>query len=286
MNIYQTFITVVELGSFSAAASKLHRSPSSISKKIGLLESRLNVQLFDRTTRSLAVTEAGRLYYQSCKDIVRHIEKAESEISELSDEASGTINLTWPNAISTSPVVKVLGEFSRAYPNIKLKVNVSNHHENLIDANIDFAFRLQPVVDSSLIAIELFKISPVICASPTFIKEHGAINTLEELVEKPLVLLDNAQAIQKIRKTLPGLDPSKHHLVNDINALHNMALQGQGVTIIFKHMVENNLLDGRLINLMPELNFPGQPVYLMYHQLDYKTKKVSAFINFFKQRFL
>ncbi|MFT6908000.1 MAG: DNA-binding transcriptional LysR family regulator [Oleiphilaceae bacterium] len=108
MNSYDIFVEVVKLKSFSAVAKKFHRSPSAISK----LEQKLNVQLVDRTTRSLSVTEASKLYYERCQDISSRMHDAEAELKELSDEPSGTINVTWPTAISYSRVVDVLSDFT------------------------------------------------------------------------------------------------------------------------------------------------------------------------------
>jgi DNA-binding transcriptional LysR family regulator len=289
MNTYQTFVTVVKLGSFSAAAKKLCRSPSAISKKIGFLEQKLNVQLFDRTTRTLVITEAGRLYYERCLDISKQISQAESELKELSGEPNGSITVTWPNAISTSNVVPALSAFSEAYPNIKVNVNVTNDSVNLIDESIDFAFRMTPLIDSSMVAIELFRITPVICATPEFVAKYGTQKSPQDLSNMPLLLLNHANLIQKFWKKLPGMEDlniEKHHRVNDINAIYTMAKQGMGATFIFRHTIEKELSEGTLIDLMPHHKLPEIPVYLMYHKFNYTPKKVRVFIDFFKQHYL
>jgi len=289
MNTYETFVTVVKLGSFSAAAKKLCRSPSAISKKIGFLEQKLNVQLFDRTTRTLVITEAGKLYYERCLDISKRISQAESELKELSGEPNGNITVTWPNAISTSNVVPVLSTFSETYPNIKVNVNVTNDSINLIDENIDFAFRMSPLIDSSMVAIELFRITPVICATTEFISKYGSLKSPQDLSNMPLLLLNHANLIQKFWKKLPGLkdlDVDEHHRVNDINAIYNMAKQGMGATFLFRHTIEKELSEGTLVDLMPHHKLPEIPVYLMYHKFNYTPKKVRAFIDFFKQHYL
>lgn len=289
MNTYETFVTVVKLGSFSAAAKKLCRSPSAISKKISFLEQKLNAQLFDRTTRTLVITEAGKLYYEHCLDISQRISKAEDELKEFSGEPNGSITITWPNAISTSNIVTALSTFTDAYPNIKVNINVTNDSVNLIDESIDFAFRMAPLVDSTMVAIELFKITPVICATPEFIKKFGSPKNLQALSKMPLLLLNHANLIQKFWKNLPGmknLSIEEQHRVNDINAIYNMAKQGMGATFIFRHTIEKELNEGSLVDLMPHLKLPEIPVYLMYHKFNYTPKKMRAFIDFFKQRYL
>jgi len=277
---------VVKLGSFSAAAKKLHRSPSSISKKISLLEQKLNVQLFDRTTRTLAVTEAGRLYYQRCLDISSRISDAENELKNLSDKPCGSIKITWPNAISTSNIVDILRAFTQAYPNIKVDITVTNDLVNLIDENIDFAFRMDKLTDSSMIAIEILRVTPVFCASAEFVKKYGIPPNTHDLAKMPLLLLNHSTAVQKFWKSLPGfknLSTEDHHKVNDINALYSMVTKGIGATLIFRHTVEENLENGSLIDLMPDYALPDLPVYLVFNKLNYMPKKMRVFLDFFKQ---
>ena len=110
MNTYDLFVEVVKFKSFSEAAKKLHRSPSAISKQISQLEQKLNTQLIDRTTRSLSVTEAGRIYYEKCLDISARMQDAEAELKELSEEPQGIINITWPTALSYSKVRESIEE--------------------------------------------------------------------------------------------------------------------------------------------------------------------------------
>jgi DNA-binding transcriptional LysR family regulator len=288
MNNFDTFVTVVKLGSFSAAAKKLHRSPSAISKKIGMLEEKLNVQLFDRTTRSLIVTEAGRLYYEHCLDISQRINNAEAELMGFSGNPSGTLRITWPNAITSSSVLDTLAAFDAKYPDIKLDIEISNHRVNLIDESIDFTFRVGPLSDSNLVAIELFKITPVICASPEFIENHGLPKNIEALASMPLLLLNFSNLIQKSWKLLPGmkdLNIDAHNKVNDINALFSMVKKGMGATFIFRHTAEQELKEGSLVDLFPDYKLPSVPVNLMYHKYNYTPEKMRVFIDFFKQTY-
>lgn len=288
MNIYQIFVTVVKLGSFSAAAKELHRSPSSISKKMSLLEERLNVQLFDRTTRNLAVTEAGRLYYERCRDIAHRIQEAESELGGLSDEPSGSIRVTWPHTVSTSSVVDTLAEFTQLYPSIKIDVTITNDRINLIDENVDFAFRMENLSDSSMVALEIMKFKPVLCGSAAFVERHGTLGQLEDIAKMPLLLLNYPSVIQNFWKVLPGLknlEIDAHNRVNDINALYRMAKQGMGAAVLARHMVEQDLESGSLVDLIPHHEFQAQPVYLMYHRYRFMPKKLKLFVEFFKNKY-
>ena len=122
MNTYEVFVSVVKQGSFSKAAKVLHRSPSAICKQMSALEKKLDVQLFDRTTRNLSITEAGQVYYERCKYIKQKINDAEDEIKSLSSESSGILRLTWSNSLSHSRIVDVLRGFSEQYPKINFDI--------------------------------------------------------------------------------------------------------------------------------------------------------------------
>ena len=288
MNSYDIFVEVVKLKSFSAVAKKFHRSPSAISKHISQLEQKLNVQLVDRTTRSLSVTEAGQLYYERCQDISCRMQDAEAELKELSDEPRGTINITWPTALSYSRVVDVLSEFTTKYPGIKVNLNVSLNVLNLTDDNIDIAFRSGPLIDSPMIAMTIFSMQPIFCASPSAVERYGFPQTLKELAKWPMLVQSNINILKKVRTSFPDLKDVvlvDQHNTNDLVANMQMAKKGMGVTFLFRHMIDTELADGSLVQLIPDIPLPPVPVHLMYQKLNYMPKKIRYFIDFFKEAF-
>lgn len=288
MNAYNIFVEVVELESFSAAAKKLHRSPSAISKQINLLEQKLDVQLLNRTTRSLSVTEAGRIYYQRCKDISQRMNDAETELRDFSGEPSGIINITWPDVLSNSKLVDVLSEFTQKYPSIKTRVHVAQEILNLTDENLDFAFRVAPapLVDSSMIAIKVFNIEPVMCATPDCIARCGMPETMEQLASIPHIFASHLNLPKRARQLFPllKLDFNAHHQASNAEALYNMAIRGMGAAVLFRHAVKTELEEGALIDLTANHKLEPIPVYLMYQRLNYTPNKIRCFIDFFKSR--
>jgi DNA-binding transcriptional LysR family regulator len=289
MNQFETFVTVVESGSYSAAAKLLYRSPSAISKQITALEESLNVLMFDRTTRNISITEAGQVYYEHCKDISARIKNAESETKSTSGEPAGTIKITWPNGFAYSKVMKAMAKFSRSYPQIKFEVVSSSDVLNLTDKSIDIAFRSSPKVDSGLVGIELFTVSPMVCASPDFVERHGYASSLNDLADMPNILPSYMNLAQKIRGTFPQIDRLKldeQHRANDIVSIHSMVREGLGAAFLFKHIIHDDLESGRLVNLLPDLPIPELPVYLIHHQLNHMPKRLRVFIDFFKAYFL
>jgi len=288
MNIYDVFIEVVKQKSFSAAAKKLHRSPSAISKQISQLEQKLNAQLVDRTTRSLSVTDAGQTYYERCIDMSSRMQDAETEIKDLSEEPSGTINITWPPMISLSRVTKVLCDFTYKYPDIHINISVDSDVLNLTDDNIDIAFRSGVLPDSQMIATTLFEMQPIFCTTPKAIKRFGFPETINELAKTPMITQNNIEIQKKARALHPDfkeITMIEHHTTNDLVTNLDLMKQGMGSTVVFKHMIEKELEQGLLVQVIPTVFIPPLPVHLMYQKLNYMPKRIRYFIDFFRSAF-
>jgi DNA-binding transcriptional LysR family regulator len=289
MNQYETFIAIVESGSYSAAAKKLYKSPSALSKHISNIEEQLGVQLFDRTTRSLSITEEGKIYYERCKEINLKIKAAENEIKSAAKEPCGSIKITWPAGLAYSKLSELLGEFTRLYPKIRLDIISSNDVLCMIDKSIDIAFRTSPKVDSSLVGIELFSVQPVICASKDFIERFGYAKSIEDIAQMPNILPSYLNLAEKVRPKFPGFDQIKleeQHWANDISTVHQMTRNGIGAAFLFEHIAQTDLDEGRLVNLVPSLTIPPLAVYLVHHKSNHMPKKLRLLIDFLKKKFL
>ena len=285
LDAHKTFVEAVESGSFSAAAKRLHKSPSAISKHMAALEEKLGVQLFVRTTRSLQLTEAGELYYQRSKDIVRRMEATHAELMEFQGQPTGSITVTWPNALSYGSISQALAEFAAQNPGIRIHVRASTDVVNLVEDKVDFAFRVSRLTDSNLIAIQLDTLQPMICASPAWIARHGTPTSLEALFALPNVLPTYVNLTQKKRGFFAGIKEfnlAEHHTVDDITSLYNLARQGLGAAFLFQHVVQEDLESGRLINLTKAQPLAKVPLYLVYPKLDFQPQKIRAFIDHLK----
>ena len=290
MNHYEAFVTVVKEGSFSAAAKKLHRTPSAISKLIAQLEDNLGVQLFDRTTRTIKMTEAGELYYSRALDIARRVQDAESELKEFSGEPCGQIRLTFPNALSSSPIIPVLADFSKRYPKVSFDLNVSVEKKNLLEDNFDFAFRQGPLEDSSMVAIKLFDLEPAFCASPAFVETHGKPANLQALLQLPLMAPNNVNFIQRMKALQPedNIDSRSlglFHSGNDISTFYRLAEAGFSASFCFRHSLQEYIDRGTLVDITPKELKVRFPIFLVYQSYQYMPVKHRVFIDTFKKAF-
>lgn len=287
MNNYELFIKVVELESFSAAAKSLNRTPSAISKQISALEARLGVQLLNRTTRALSITSAGHLYYQRCLDIAKKMESAEAELKDYASLPSGQLKVTWPSVLSSSEVIRSLGDFSVTYPEIKINADITNLRVNLVKEGYDFAIRAfgsDDLEDTSLVAIKLSYIEPIICATPELLSRYGVPSSISEILKLPLIIptyLPFTQLAKKIVPDMDSIDETKHHKVSEVHGLYNMLKSSLGAAFLGRHLVERELKEGTLVDLTGQL-LPKLPIYLVFPKLNYIPKINRCFIDHFK----
>ncbi|KZX77009.1 hypothetical protein A3715_11980 [Oleiphilus sp. HI0009] len=288
MNNYEAFDAVVTHGSFTKAAKQLHRSPSAISKLIAQLEEQLGIQLFDRTTRCLNLTEAGKLYSERCKEIVQKMDEAETELREFSGEAVGKIRITFPNALSSSPIIPVLSEFTARYPKVSFDSNASIEKKNLTEDDYDFAFRLGTLEDSGMIGIKLFDIEPAFAASQALVEQYGKPKHISDLTNYPLLIPNNIP----IKKLLTHEDSPIPHPTNlvhtgvDIATFLNLASSGFAASFCFQHMLKPFIEKGSLIDTTPPDVASKIPVYLIYKNYQYMPVKHRCFIDLFKSAFI
>ena|SRR3990167_621540 len=287
MNSYEMFIAVTELKNLSAAAERLNRSPSAISKQLSQLESRLGIQLFQRSTRAIQLTPAGERYYEKCLEIVQQMKLAELEISEYVSEPSGQLTLNWPNVLSSSEVVRSLSDFCQRYPAIRLNVKIFSEEVDFHRDKIDFAIRVTFLEDPRLVAFRLSAVNPIFCATPELLARYGHPSTLQEVLDLPQVNPTYVPIARYLAHFFPELTwrDEGHHQADDISAVSNMLKMGLGAGFIGRHVVQRELDEGTLIDLTAD-TLPVLPIYLLYPRQSYMPKKCRVLVDFFKERFV
>jgi DNA-binding transcriptional LysR family regulator len=177
----EIFYTVIELGSFAKAADKLRVSKSHISKKITKLETHLKTKLLSRTTRKLALTEAGENFYQQCAKVIEEATKGYSLIHELQGKPSGTLKISAPPAFGIYLLPEVINRYLLKYPDVKLEIDLSNKHIDLVKQGYDLALRSGKLESSRLISKRIMSMENILCASPHYLKKHGTPKHPEDL---------------------------------------------------------------------------------------------------------
>src|SRR5215470_6114891 len=181
LNDIVVFARVVEAGSFTAAARLLGMPKTTVSRRIAALEREVGVRLLQRTTRSLSITDAGRLYYRQGSQALRTIEDANLQLAEARAEPSGTIRISAPVGFGAYFLNEAVFEFLAANPKTRVELQLTDDQLNLVENGIDLAFRTGVLADSTLVARKLGSTHRILCASPDYLARRGVPATVSDL---------------------------------------------------------------------------------------------------------
>jgi len=288
---YRAFVAVVETGSVSKAAQTLYRSPSAVSKQLAKLEEDLEVQLIDRTTQSVVVTRRGHDFYTRCKAILASVDDAERAVKEDLASPAGKLSISIPEGLINSRLMSYLAEFSRTYPDVRFNVSVSNELEDLIENQIDFAFRVAKTTDERLVAFELTDMRMMVVASPEYLERIDLPSTIGELIDGNHVIvpidIDVPRAIAQLapeRARMPfNLD--QNHTTNSFSGTVAMAKAGMGVAITADFSVRQELDEGTLVDVFPGQKFLDSTVRLMYRRRAFLPRVMELFKEFIRGKY-
>ncbi len=169
------FAAVVQRGSFSAAARQLNITTSAVSQQIRTLEQDLGVVVLHRSTRKLSLTEAGTVLYQNCLEMVQAAERGRMRINELRNDIAGDLRIATTPELGANHIIPALSNWMMAHPQLNMSFEADNRYIDLIDERIDIALRMSAgLQDSSVIARPLTRVDQVICATPQYVRQHGA----------------------------------------------------------------------------------------------------------------
>lgn len=285
------FVQSVEAGGFSAAARQLDLTPSAVSRKIGQLEDRLQIRLFDRTTRRIHLTEAGKAYYQRCLQILRDIEEAEDAISSLSGDPRGTLRIAATVSFGRVEILPRINEFMRSHPHIKVEVELTDRHVNLIDEGFDVAIQWREQMNEpNIVARKLCVNRRIICAAPEYLEEHGTPTRPEQILEHNCLTLStlgkfNAWEFDDETAGLRTLHVDGNFRVNTADGLYEAALSGVGLARLSTWLVAKDIQAGRLVAVLPDYPHDFSAFYILYPHRRYLARKVRAFVDFLVDKF-
>lgn len=284
------FTTVVEQGSLSGAGRKLGLSKSAVSKRVDRLEQALGLRLLQRSTRSLSMTEAGKMIHEPAAQSMALLDEARNHASNVTETPQGLIKVTTSVAFGRLSVAPVLSEFLRLYPQIKVQLVLLDRTVDLVDEGFDLAIRLTRVPPDQLVAKPLMSIEYVLCASPKYI-EAKSINTPDDLaslncLSYSLQGLSNEWVFQK-DKAKEVVKVTGNILVNSSEIIRDLILEGTGVGLVARYAVAKELDSGKLHELLPAWRPAGsftQTAYAVWKQQTHLPQKTRVFIDFLHSR--
>ncbi len=284
LNEMGVYATVVELGSFTRAAAKLSMPKSTVSRHVSQLENRLGVRLLNRTTRQLKPTEVGKLYFHHCSRIVEEAEQAREVIQTMQAQPSGLLRITLPLAFGSDFMQNLIKDFLELHPKIKIEMLLDNRSLDMLDEEIDIAFRMGELPDSSMVARHIGSSHLLLCATPEYLKNNGMPQTIDDLSEH--VFLRHSSVPFSLHKGQQAFKfkTQDRLLLNDMDLLRKMTLKHMGIGMLPKPLAKEELESGELTVVLPEYNGPKKDLYLMYAGRRQKAVKVSAFVEFALER--
>jgi DNA-binding transcriptional LysR family regulator len=279
-----TLLTAVEAGSLSAASRKLGMPLATVSRKVSELEAHLRTKLVNRTSRRLSLTDAGRGYVAACKKILEEIGEAERAAMGEYSQPRGDLTVSAPIVFGRLHVLPVAIEFLKAYPDIDLRMVLTDHISNLLEEPVDVAMRIGELSDSSLIAAKVGSIRRVVCGSPAYFAERGAPQTPEDLAAHDCITFEGQSStkawifgVGKAEITVPI---HSRLTVNTAEAAIDAAIAGIGVTRVLSYQVANALRAGALVKALEKFEPMPAPVNLVYWGQGLLPEKLRAFLKF------
>lgn len=253
----ELFVHTAEQGSLSKAAEVLNIPNSTASRLLASIEKRLGVRLIQRNTRNLVLTELGESFYHQCKIALAAVEEAEASLHAARVKVAGVLRITGSASFCLKHIVPVLPTFSARYPNVDIQIMVANRYYDLIDNGIDVAFRVRDQhVDASIVVRPLARARLIVAAAPSYLERYGAPQTVQDLAHHNMLVysyLHGRQGLEFTRGNETAQVRIKHHVeASDGRILTAAALLGQGIVVQPNYVLYDDIVEGRLVTLLPE----------------------------------
>ncbi|WP_434610614.1 LysR family transcriptional regulator [Pseudomonas sp. D2-30] len=282
----RVFRCIAEAQGFSAAAERLNTTHSSVSRHLHQLESTLGVRLVNRNTRRMSLTAAGERYYAACVDILDRVDAASQAVALEHERPFGLLRISAPLVVGTLELAHWLPAFQARYPEIQIDLSCSDPLVDLVADGFDVALRIcGPLADSSLVA-RLLSVSPlVLVAAPAYVFKCGLPRSAAELNEHRL-LTYGATPQWTLTSAWEGpvsLDCQGIFHTDTITALHAYALAGGGIAAFTLATVQDDLLAGRLVRILPEHTLGERHYYALYPHARHLPAKVRVFVEYMTQ---
>lgn len=279
------FVETVDHGSLTRAAEALDTSLSAVVRGLAALEAHLGVRLLQRTTRRIAMTEDGRRYLDSARDVLVAADVADASLKDEAREPAGHLTITAPVLFGHMHVSPAIVRFMQRYPAMRCTVLLFDRTVDLIDEGIDVGIRIGPLADSSLVAIRLGSVRRMLVASPRYLAEHGRPSHPRDLAHAPFV---GSRVDRPSRITFRADDgaiqvtPTTRLAFNQAAPAIEACAAGMGFGVFMSYQVRRQIADGRLEILLDAFEPPRQPVSVVYPHARLLPARTRLFIDWIR----
>ena len=285
----RVFKTVVDTGSFSAAADKLELSRGMTSRYVAQVETHLGVRLLNRTTRKLSLSEAGDDYYQRATQVLALVEDAEHAATQRTAEPRGTLRINTSVAFGARHLGNAISDFLHRYPRVKADLTLNDRVVDLIEEGFDVAVRVARKIDPGLVARPITRARLVACASPDYLKKHGVPKSPADLVHHNCLTYAYSGPKLEWRFTRRG----RVQTVKVTGSLHGnngeiicrAAAAGLGIIVQPTFLAYELLSEKKLVRILEGWEADEITIFAVYPSRQFLAPKVRSFIDFLVERF-
>lgn len=281
------FVRVAKAGSFAGGARDLGISRAMATKHIMQLESNLGTRLFNRTTRSLSLTEVGSQYLERCQQVLGDVEEMEAAVTHLQTEPRGVLKISAPPVIGATHISRALAEFLKIHPDLTVDMILQGSPGDLIDEGIDLAIHLGALEDTSMVARKLASSSLVVCGSPEYLEQYGIPQTPEDLVRHSCLVnwaippRDKWQFKGETGYTV--MNVSGRMQANAAHPIRIAAINGLGLVMLPTYIVGSDIEKGKLKLVLESYTLPPLDIHAVYPHRKYLSAKVRSFMDFLQE---
>jgi len=290
LDAMSVFLSVVDRGSFSAASRELGMPLATVSRKINELEHHLGTRLLVRTTRKVALTDVGAQYVASARRILDDVNETERLAAGEFHAPRGELVLTAPIMFGRLHILPIVAEFLAAYPEINIRLMLSDKNLHLIDEHVDMAVRIGPLPDSSMVASRVGSMRSVVCVSPKLLAEHGEPKSPESLSDMPCVSFEPFSPVSvwsfraKTDKRTIDVPIRARLTVTTAEAAASAAIQAVGVARLMHYQCAGPVREGLLRIILAKHELEPLPVHLLHASRGALPSRMRAFLGFAADR--
>jgi DNA-binding transcriptional LysR family regulator len=286
----QTFVRVVEAGSFSAVALERNTSQPTISRQIAALEQHLGCLLFQRTTRRLSLTDDGKVFYSQALRLIDAVQEAESSVGAQRAKPSGVLRLGCAVVFGRLHLIPRLGRFMQRYPEISVDLEMNDGFSDLVEDSLDLVLRVGTVTEPNLVARRIGSTYRVVVATPGYVKRYGKPKTPADLANHCCVIYSRLAgganwSFEHDGRVITVPIQGKIH-VSSTEGVRAAILAGLGVGYVpVWHFVDDEIGNRRLVRLLPNYQPVPQPISAVYRSRRFLSPRVRAMIDFLAEEF-
>ena len=281
------FARVAKAGSFAGGARDMSISRAMATKRIMQLEHSLGTRLFNRTTRSLSLTEVGAAYLERCQQVLADIEEMEAAATQLQTEPRGLLRISAPPVLGATHIAPALSEFLKIHPDLNVEITLQGIPGDLIDEGIDIAVFLGELEDTSFIARKLASSPLVVCGSPGYFKKYGIPKQPEDLLQHSCLV--NWAITPRDQWQFRGvtgdtvIKVSGRMQANVADPIRIAAINGLGMVMLPRYIVGRDIQKGKLHVVLEDYSLAPLEIHAVYPHRKYLSAKVRTFLEFLQQ---